>query len=191
MLAGQISAARDGIVLARAMADKEITPAQARTRIAEVERQGDEMRAQLVEQLSRTLVAPLDREDLFRLSRSIDDVLDTIRDFLREADMYHIEQRASYLPLLDGVEAAIDALGSAIATMWTAPHEVPLKGLAAKKAARQVNRAYQDGFAKIVGGDMTPAAIKRRELTKRLDWVGVRITEAANVLTDGALKRGY
>lgn len=191
MLAGQLRAASEGVELATAMAEKKITPGQARERIADIERNGDEKRAQLVEQLSRTLVAPLDREDLFRLSRSIDDVLDTIRDFIREADMYHIDKRTSYRPLLDGIASALNALDDAIAALWDRPKDVPLMALAAKKEARQVNRAYQDGFAKIVDGTMTPEAIKRRELTKRLDWVGVRINEAADVLTDGALKRGY
>lgn len=190
-LTGQMGAAREGAALASAMAAKKVTPAEAREKIASIEHRGDEMRAKLVDQLSRTLAAPLDREDLFRLSRSIDDILDTIRDFVREADLYQIEKRKSYRPLLDGVVAAIDALGDAVEALWDKPERVPTKALEAKKAARQVNREYQEEFAKIVNGDMTPEALKRRELTKRLDWVGTRINEAADVLTDGALKRGY
>ena len=38
--------------------------------------------------LAGVLVTPVDREDLFRLSRSIDDVLDNLRDFVREWDLY-------------------------------------------------------------------------------------------------------
>lgn len=190
-LTGQIRAARDGAALAAAMVGKEITPAQAREQIADIEHRGDEMRGQLVERLARTLVAPLDREDLFRLSRSIDDVLDTIRDFVRESDLYQIEKRRSYRQLLDSVVAAVDALGEAVEALWNKPERVPAKALEAKKSARGINREYQEEFAKIVGGEMSPDALKRRELIKRLDWVGVRINEAADVLTDGALKRGY
>ncbi|WP_129667306.1 DUF47 domain-containing protein [Phytoactinopolyspora endophytica] len=190
-LTGQVHAARDGAVLARDMVEKKITPAQARERIAEIEHGGDEMRGQLVDRLSKTLVAPLDREDLFRLSRSVDDVLDTIRDFVREADLYQIEKRKTYRPLVDAVVVAIESLEEAVAAVWSKPQRVPLKALDAKKAARSVNRAYQDEFAKIVDGEMSPQALKHRELIKRLDWVGIRINEAADVLTDGALKRGY
>ncbi len=190
-LSGQVHAARDGAALARAMVNKKVSPAQARERIADIEHRGDEMRAVLVDRLSRTLVAPLDREDLFRLSRSIDDVLDTIREFLREADLYQIQRRKTYRPFLDHVVAAVDSLDEAVGTLWSAPHDVPLKALDAKKAARSISREYQQEFARIVDGDMSPDALKHRELIKRLDGVGARISEAADVLTDGALKRGY
>ncbi|NEE00750.1 DUF47 domain-containing protein [Phytoactinopolyspora halotolerans] len=192
-LLGQMRAAAEGAVLARDMVDKKISPSQARERIADVEHSGDEMRGQLVDRLSKTLVSPLDREDLFRLSRSVDDVLDTIRDFVREADLYQIEKRKTYRPLVDAVVVAIESLEDAVASVWSKPQRVPMKALDAKKAARAVNRAYQDQFAKIVdgNGEMSPQALKHRELIKRLDWVGIRINEAADVLTDGALKRGY
>jgi uncharacterized protein len=190
-LTGQVRAALDGAALTKAMVSKKIDPAEARAQIAEIEHRGDEKRAELVEQLSRTLVAPLDREDLFRLSRSIDDILDTIRDFVREADLYQIEKRRTYRPFLDSVVAAIESLDDAVEALWTKPQRVPLKALEAKKAARMISRAYQDEFAKIIDGGVSPRALKHRELIKRLDMVGIRINEAADVLTDGALKRGY
>ncbi|WP_298327439.1 DUF47 family protein [Haloactinopolyspora sp.] len=190
-LAGQVHAALEGAAVARAMVADEITPAQARSRIAEVEHRGDAMRAALIEKLSRTLVVPLDREDIFRLSRSIDDVLDTIREFIREADLYQIEDRRSYVPVVEAVGTAIEALEAALEALWRTPGDVLPRALEAKKAARAVNREYQNEFARIVGGELSPRTLKHRELVKRLDWVGVRISEAADVLADGALKRGY
>ncbi len=190
-LTGQVHAALEGAALAQAMVNKKVNPADARSQIAEIEHRGDEQRAELVERLSQTLVAPLDREDLFRLSRSIDDVLDTIRDFVREADLYQIEKRKTYRPFLDDVVGAIESLDEAVDALWSKPHRVPLKALEAKKAARGISRGYQDEFAKIIDGTVSPQALKHRELIKRLDMVGMRINDAADVLTDGALKRGY
>ncbi|AYY12497.1 DUF47 family protein [Actinobacteria bacterium YIM 96077] len=190
-LKGQIGAARDGAALARAMVMKTVTPAEARTQIAEIEHRGDEMRGELVDRLSRTLVAPLDREDLFRLSRSVDDILDTIRDFVREADLYQIEKRKTYRPFVDGVVAAVESLGEAVDALWSKPQRVPHTALEAKKAARMISREYQSEIAKIVDGAVSSQSLKHRELISRLDMVGIRINEAADVLTDGALKRGY
>lgn len=190
-MTGQVRAARDGAVLARDMVNKKVTPAQARAQIAEIEHRGDEMRAALVERLGRTLVAPLDREDLFRLSRSVDDILDTTRDFVREADMYQIEKRKTYRPFVDRIVVAVDSLDEAVGALWTEPKAVPMKALQAKKAARTVGRAYQSEFAKIIEGTVSAQALKHRELLRRLELVGTRISEAADVLTDGALKRGF
>src|SRR5688572_24950427 len=40
------------------------------------EKEADEVRRMLIDELNQTFVTPIDREDLFALSRAIDDVLD-------------------------------------------------------------------------------------------------------------------
>src|SRR5699024_11684626 len=70
----QIRAAHDGAGIAAQMVDG-MSTATARHEIATIEKRGDSERATLVTGLASTLVTPLDREDLFRLSRSIDNVL--------------------------------------------------------------------------------------------------------------------
>ena len=53
------------------------------------------------------LVAPIDREDLFRLSRLSDDVsLYNLRDFVREWDLYKIEA-AGRVGLLDATASVV------------------------------------------------------------------------------------
>src|SRR5919202_3352021 len=45
-------------------------------RIEQIEKEADELRRILIDDLNRAFVTPIDREDLFALSRTIDDVLD-------------------------------------------------------------------------------------------------------------------
>src|SRR4030065_1572432 len=45
-------------------------------RVSDVEKEADEVRRILIDELNRTFVTPLDREDIFALSRAIDDILD-------------------------------------------------------------------------------------------------------------------
>lgn len=188
---GQIRAAHEGADIARQMLEG--TPTEtARKEIAEVERGGDEERAALVTGLASTLVTPLDREDLFRVSRAIDEVLDTLQDFVREADLYRIENRDTYRPLVSKAATALELLEEAVDTLWTDPRDVPTRSLAVRKAARAVSRQYRTEFARtVVDASDSLDTLKHRELIKRLDWVGIRIREAADALTDGALKRGY
>ena len=188
---GQIRAAHDGAEVAEQMLAG-LSTEKARAEIDEVERRGDEERAALVNGLAKTLVTPLDREYLFRLSRSIDYVLDTLQDFIREADLYRIENRETYRPLVSGTATALTLLEVAVDTLWTDPADVPARALATRKAARKVSRAYRQEFARtIVDAPDSLDGLKHRELIKRLDWVGIRISDAADALTDGALKRGY
>src|SRR6187549_988924 len=46
--------------------------------IKEVEHQCDTLTHQIIQRLNRTFVTPLDREDIFGLARSLDDVMDAI-----------------------------------------------------------------------------------------------------------------
>ncbi|MGC0273324.1 DUF47 domain-containing protein [Pseudactinotalea sp. Z1739] len=188
---GQIRAAHDGADIARRMLEG-LSTETARKEVAEVERGGDAERAALVTGLASTLVTPLDREDLFRVSRAIDEVLDTLQDFVREADLYRIDNREAFRPMVSKAADALDLLEEAVDTLWTNPSDVPNRSLAVRKAARAVSRQYRTEFAStVVDAPDSLDTLKHRELIKRLDWVGVRIREAADALTDGALKRGY
>ena len=44
--------------------------------VRQAEKDADEVRRILIDELNRTFVTPIDREDLFALSRAIDDVMD-------------------------------------------------------------------------------------------------------------------
>ena len=100
LIAGQIEATLEGASLVHQLVTSGDTSFIARSRelMREIEHEGDNQRALLVAELSRALITPIDREDLFRLSRAIDDVLDNLRDFFREWDLYGVERRALLVP---------------------------------------------------------------------------------------------
>ena len=107
--------------LARRVAEGELEPGAAHEQIAEIEHRGDLLRAELVTRLAGVLVPPIDREDLFRLSRSIDDVLDNLRDFVREWDLYKIEPADGFVDLLDSTECGVSDLKLAVKTIAAIP----------------------------------------------------------------------
>lgn len=65
------------------------TPDNA-SRVHNLERAADDVRRQLIGELNRTFVTPIDREDLFALSRAIDDVLDHIYSTTTEMEILHV-----------------------------------------------------------------------------------------------------
>ena len=156
--------------------------------MAAVERRGDTMRGELVARLSGVLVAPIDREDLFRLSRSIDDVLDNLRDFIREWDLYEIKAATSYLGLLDATADGIADLQLAVQAIANDPKDVKT-ALASKESAGEIRRLYDVELGRLFRGKLTMEVVKCRELLRRLDVVGLRLNEAADRLSDAAVKR--
>ncbi|MGC8628464.1 MAG: DUF47 domain-containing protein [Acidimicrobiales bacterium] len=160
-------------------------------RMEEIEHEGDRWRKQLVEGLSKALVTPIDREDMFRLSRSIDDVLDNIADFVREWDLYRPADSRLLLGLLSAVADGLQQLALTVEALTKDPGTVTQAGLPAKKSANQVRRRYQLALAKLYAGELSVETLKARDLLRRLDVVGLRLNEAADFLLDASVKRGY
>ena len=55
------------------------------------EKEADEVRRILIDELNRTFVTPFDREDIFTLSRTIDDVLDYAYSTVSEMEVLKVE----------------------------------------------------------------------------------------------------
>jgi uncharacterized protein Yka (UPF0111/DUF47 family)/anti-anti-sigma regulatory factor len=188
-LEAQIAQVSAACRVARSMAKGKLAPGEAHERIAEIEQRGDAMRAELVTRLSGVLVAPIDREDLFRLSRSIDDVLDNLRDFVREWDLYKIEAAGMYLGLLDATAGGVEDLLLAVRTIAKDPKDTSQSALVSKKSANEIRQLYDVELGRLFSGRLTMEVMKSRELLRRLDVVGLRLNEAADVLADAAVKR--
>ena len=175
--------------LAHAVAEGKADPAEAHEQMAEIEHRGDTLREELVRRLAGVPVAPIDREDLFRLSRSIDDVLDNLRDFVREWDLYKIEAAGTYLGLLDATAGGVEDLLLAVRTIAKDPKDTSQSALVSKKSANEIRRLYDVELGRLFSGKLTMEVMKSRELLRRLDVVGLRLNEAADVLADAAVKR--
>jgi uncharacterized protein Yka (UPF0111/DUF47 family) len=157
--------------------------------VAELEREGDSRRTDVTRFLSSALITPIDREDLFRLSRSIDDVLDNVRDFGRELALYEPPDPRGFVPMLDSIEHGVDELRAAVRRLDARPTEVVDAARTAAHAAAQIRRRYEEAISALLDGDVDQGSLGQRELLRRLDVVGLRLGEAANTLADGALKR--
>lgn len=189
-LGGQIDATLGGARLAMDVV-RGADPAAARDRMADIEHEGDDHRGDLIEELSRALTTPIDREDVFRLSRSIDDVLDNLRDFVRELDLFRPERCPELAPLLEAVCTGADALRTAIGYLLERPGEVSRACKDAKRYCNDLRRFYQQALADLYEEELTMETLKRRDLLRRLDVVGLRLGEAADALADGVMKRSH
>ncbi|MFC4116431.1 DUF47 domain-containing protein [Nonomuraea zeae] len=191
LIRGQVAVARAGAVLTCSAASGALARSAARTRMTEVEHEGDAARAELVRALRRTLATPLDREDLFRLSRSIDDVLDQLRDFVREADLFGPADLAFAVEPLRAVIDGLDELEEALLKILGDPGSVTVAVLATRKSRSRVHQLYQARLAELFAGPLEMDTLRERELLSRLDAVGRRLGESADALADAMLKRSH
>jgi uncharacterized protein Yka (UPF0111/DUF47 family) len=189
-LRGQIAAVRQGAQIAKQAAVGDSDHSELEQHMRAMERAGDDERAQLVQTLSTALMTSFDREDLFRVSRSIDDVLDNLYDFVREAGLFTVADEHCAM-LLEAVEECLSRIDRAVGGIREPRDSVVAHALGASKDSTRVRQRYQEALADLLAADtVTPELLKRRELLRRLDVVGLRLGEAAAALSDGAVKRG-
>ncbi|MGV9778043.1 DUF47 domain-containing protein [Streptosporangium sp. NPDC003464] len=191
LVRGQVAVARAGAVLARSTASGAVGRSAARAQMAEVEHEGDAARAELVRVLRRVLATPIDREDLFRLSRSVDDVLDHLRDYVRETDLFGPEDLGFAVEPLQAVIDGLDELENAVLKMIDDPGSVTVAVLSTRKSCSRVRQLYQIRLTELFTGPLEMDTLRRRELLSRLDAVGRRLGEAADALADAMLKRSH
>ncbi len=188
-LRDQVAATEQGLHLTLALVRGEIDIEDARRRMAEVEHRGDRCRAVTVNRLASAFANPIDREDLFRLSRSVDDVLDNLHDFVRELALFAVEPHPRLVNVLTAIGDALDDLDAAIATIARDPLRIREASLAVRK--NEIRRRYQEALAETLSAPLGAETLKLRELLRRLDVVGLRLGEAADALADGAMKRSH
>ncbi len=186
----QIDATLEAADLVEGVAASAIDLGTATEAMRSVEHAGDSARADLVVALASAFATPIDREDLFRLSRSTDDVLDNLRDFLREVRLFDPSDLSECQPMLSPVSEGLRCLRDGVASIATDGSAVAASTLATRKAGTAIRRGYEEGLAALFERPVTAETLKQRELLRRLDVVGLRLTEAADTLADGWLKRG-
>lgn len=187
-LVGQLRATEEACAVALRLARGSVSAASAREEVAAVEHEGDAWRAHVVESLTRALTSYLDREDLFTYSRAVDDVLDNLRDFVREVDLYRVTPAPGWVSVLEEIRVGVRALRAATECLRRDVGRVSVAALAAKKAP--VRTQYQLAMAELLAEPLSSATLRRREVLRRLDIVGLRLSEAADHLATAAIKRG-
>ncbi len=190
LVSDQLEITVRGARLVEALASSAIPPARAHETMRDLEHAGDSARSHLVAELGRVLVTPIDAEDLFRLSRSIDDVLDNLRDFVREVILYKPARLDFASELAQVLAGGLEHLRPALDQLASGRPGPSQDTLATKKAAGTMRRLYQQRLAELFESPLDGDTLKQRELLRRLDVVGLRLGEAADALADGVLKRG-
>jgi uncharacterized protein len=187
LVCDQVAAAIDGARLASELVAGQLPTAEARRLVAEIEHTGDDRRALLVRRLRRSVSSPIDREDLFRLSRSIDDVLDAIRDFIREAALFGIGAEPACVPVIAALIRGLNELGDAVLLLPRAPRSAAEHALHAKKQGLRTE--YQHAVSNLLDRPLNAEIIKSILLLGRLDAAGTHLAAAADALADGVVKR--
>ncbi len=165
---------------------------EASARLNAKEKQADEARRILIDELNKTFVTPFDREDIFSLSRTIDDVLDYGYSTVSEMEILKVEP-TSYMQRMASLlrDAAYELL-MAVERLQDHPGVANDHAQRAKALENRVEDVYREAIADLFSGAEDIAHVvkmlKLREVYRHLSNAADRGDEAANVIADIVVK---
>lgn len=156
------------------------------------EKEADEARRILIDELNRTFVTPFDREDIFALSGAIDDVLDYAYSTANEMDIFGI-QATPYMKRIAALlrDAAFEIL-QAVDRLEEHPNVAGDHVKRAKALENRVEETYREALADLFSHaeslEHMLEILKFREVYRHLSNAADRGDEAANAIANIVVK---
>ena len=160
--------------------------------VTQAEKDADEVRRILIDDLNRTFVTPMDREDIFALSRAIDDVMDYAYTTVEEMQILDVEPNDYHRRLVSLLQDAAEEIHLAMLRLRENPGVAAEHASRAKALENRVERVYREAVADLFSGpddvQHVMQMLKLREIYRHLSNCADRGDEAANVIHDIVVK---
>lgn len=153
-----------------------------------IEREADELRRILVQELDQTFVTPLDREDIYNLSRAIDDVVDYANTTVDEMEIYEVKGDEHIKEMVGILRKAARELNDGVKILKDYPKIALEHAVKAKSYENQMEKAYHLALADLFKGTDTVYMLKMREIYRHLSNAADRGDEAANIISSIVMK---
>ena len=87
-------------------------------KIKDFEHEGDTLSHEIVDMLNRTFITPIDREDIYTLANTLDDILDMINSMSNRIKLYKLSANEDYMvQFADTIAQSTQALANAVKHM--------------------------------------------------------------------------
>jgi uncharacterized protein len=189
-LGDQAQKTREGLEALEAFM-KDSDEIQAR-RVEQLEKEADELRRVLIDDLNRTFITPIDREDLFALSRTVDDVLDYAYSTLDEMVSFGVKPNVHLQQMTTILREAAEELYLGVVQLKDHPQVALDHAVRAKSLENRAEGVYRSALADLFKEPKSVEDIvnilKTREIYRHLSNAADRGDEAANILSDIVVK---
>jgi len=156
--------------------------------VRNLEREADELRRILIEELDKTFVTPIDREDIFALSRAIDDIIDYANTTVDEMEIYGVKGDEHIREMVNILRKAARELDEGVKILKDYPKIASEHAVKAKAYENTMEKAYHQALANLFRGSDTVYMLKMREIYRHLSNAADRGDEAANIISSIVMK---
>jgi hypothetical protein len=169
-------------------------PDEAHSRnVRSAEKDADEARRILIDELNKSFVTPIDREDVFSLSRAIDDVLDYADSTVEEMVTLGVAPNPYLQRMVSLLRDAAEEISRGVVRLEDRPNVANDHAVRAKALENRVEAVYREAIAALFNGprdlEHVVEMLKLREIYRHLSNAADRGDEAANIIGDIVVKQ--
>lgn len=147
--------------------------------------EASELRAVLIDELHKTFITPLDREDIFNLSHCFEDMVTYSLTTVEEMNILKVDADDYIRQMMNLVREEAEQLELATARLAKNPRVALDHAHEVRKLERRVERLYRtaikDLFARATDPERLPGLFYRREVYRHISNMSDRADSAANV----------
>lgn len=156
--------------------------------IKKLEQEADDIRRILIDELNQTFLTPMDREDIFSLSRAIDDVIDHAQNTVKEMETFEVKANPFLIKMAELLHKGAENLVNAIKHLKKNPNVAVEYAVRAKRVENKMNDTFLAALKELFVGDEPRLMFAYREIYRHFNRSADRVDEAANIISDIVVK---
>jgi uncharacterized protein Yka (UPF0111/DUF47 family) len=153
-----------------------------------LEQEADDIRRILIDELNKTFITPIDREDIFALSGAIDDIIDHARNTAKEMEIFEVESNEFLIQMAELLQKGAEQIVAAMKHLKNNPNVAVEYAVRAKRIENKMNDNYLAALKQLFSGPDPHLMFCYREIYRHFNRSADRVDEAANVISNIVVK---
>jgi predicted phosphate transport protein (TIGR00153 family) len=159
---------------------------EAARRVKQIEKEADELRRIIAHELHRTFITPMDPEDIYSLSRTIDEIVDYADSTVEEMELFGIRGNDYLKQMVALVLEGAQEIHLAMIRLKDHPGVAGEHAARARSLENSVEAIYRHAVAQLFAGmhelKHVIEGLKYREVYRHLSNAADRYVEVADVI---------
>ncbi len=150
--------------------------------VLRLEEAADVLRRRVIDELNKSFITPIDREDIYALSRAVDDIMDYAKSTVEEMMAFGVMPNQHMVLMARGLGEAASAIAEAISNLEDNEDIASEKLVYAKKRENYVEHCYREALVDLFKEENVVTILKVREIYRHLSNAADHCDEAANIV---------
>lgn len=178
-----------GANLLAQMLDSDTDKASIGEQMREAEHQADETTHRIVKRANSTFITPFDREDIYRLASSLDDVMDFMEETVDLVGLYELgDLPADFAPQVEVLQRATQLTAEAMPRLRTMK-DLDEYWIEINRLENQGDRSYRRAVANLFSGSYKSLEVlKLKDVVDSLEHAIDALESVANTVEQIAVK---